>query len=300
MTGREVRVLGDDDAAALEGFLARHADTSMILRSNARNAGLLDRGQPYQATYVGCFRDGALTAVAAHAWNGNVILQTPLGGPASADAARDAAEVCRTAVVHSGRPVRGLLGAWAQVVAAAALFGVDLASAAKADPEILYALELSELRVPEALASGRVRCRRAELDDLDDLARIRHDYSVETLGAKPGDALLSTSRGEMRRLVEGRIGWVLTAADATDSIVAFSGYNAHLPDTVQLGGVYTLPSLRGRGLARAVVAGQLLDARAEGVTRAVLFTGHENVAAQRAYEGLGFRVVGDYGLVLLG
>ncbi|MBI2390284.1 MAG: GNAT family N-acetyltransferase [Deltaproteobacteria bacterium] len=266
----------------------------MILRSNARNAGLVDHGQPYQATYVGCFRDGAVTAVAAHAWNGNMILQTPSQAP---EQAQDAGDVCREAAARSGRPVRGLLGPWSQVVAAASVFEVDLARAAKADPEILYALDLEQLRVPEALASARVICRRATLDDLDVLARIRHDYSVETLGAKPGEALLATSRRDMERLVGARIGWVLVESEV---ILAFTGYNAHLPDTVQLGGVYTTPSLRRRGLARAAVAGQLLDARAEGVTRAVLFTGHDNVAAQRAYEALGFRVVGDYGLVLLG
>jgi predicted GNAT family acetyltransferase len=63
--------------------------------------------------------------------------------------------------------------------------------------------------------------------------------------------------------------------------------------------VYTPPSLRGRGYARAVVAGSLLAARARGVRQAVLFTGKDNDHAQRAYRALGFTVVGDYGVVLL-
>jgi ribosomal protein S18 acetylase RimI-like enzyme len=46
-----------------------------------------------------------------------------------------------------------------------------------------------------------------------------------------------------------------------------------------------------------VVAGSLLDARAQGVARGVLFTAEENRPAQRAYQALGFRVVGDYGLL---
>ena len=68
---------------------------------------------------------------------------------------------------------------------------------------------------------------------------------------------------------------------------------------VQVGGVFTPPELRGRGHARAVVAGSLLSARAAGVSRAVLFTERENAPARRAYQALGFRVVGDYGMVLL-
>lgn len=292
---RELRVLGPDDAPALEGFLVRHADSSMILRSNVRAAGLVDRGQPYQGTYVGCFRHGALVSVAAHAWNGFLVLQTPLEGTRG-----DAIDVCREAVARSGRAIRGLLGPWPQVAAAADLFAIDLARVAKADPELLYALDLAELRVPEVLESvahtERLACRKAAIDDLDVLGRIRHDYSVETLGAEPGDALLATARSDMARIVEQGIGWVLIEDGA---IVAFSGYNAHLPDAVQIGGVYTMPSVRRRGLARAVVAGQLLDARAAGVSRAILFTGRDHVAARRAYEALGFRAIGDYGLVLL-
>ena len=78
--------------------------------------------------------------------------------------------------------------------------------------------------------------------------------------------------------------------------VAYSAFNARLPEIVQVGGVWTPPDRRGRGYARAVVAGSLLEARAEGVRRAVLFT--SNPMARRAYEALGFRKIGEYGLVI--
>src|SRR5206468_11065013 len=72
-----------------------------------------------------------------------------------------------------------------------------------------------------------------------------------------------------------------------------------LPEIVQIGGVWTPPELRGRGYGRAVVAGSLLAARERNVRRAVLFADPRNTAAQRAYLALGFRIAGDYGLVLL-
>ena len=81
--------------------------------------------------------------------------------------------------------------------------------------------------------------------------------------------------------------------------VAYQQFNAMLPDVVQVGGVWTPPALRGRGYARAVVAGSLLAARGDGVRRAVLFTGDENVPARRAYAALGFERVGDWGLLFL-
>jgi predicted GNAT family acetyltransferase len=50
---------------------------------------------------------------------------------------------------------------------------------------------------------------------------------------------------------------------------------------------------------RAAVAASLLDARAPGATKAILFTGEDNIAAQKAYVALGFRQVGSYRLLLL-
>ena len=41
-----------------------------------------------------------------------------------------------------------------------------------------------------------------------------------------------------------------------------------------------------------------LAARRAGVVRSVLFTPKENASAQAAYRAIGFRVVGEYGLVV--
>ena len=54
-----------------------------------------------------------------------------------------------------------------------------------------------------------------------------------------------------------------------------------------------------RALAMINLTFSLLDARAEGVQKAILFTGESNLSAQRAYTALGFRHVGDYRLLLL-
>ena len=81
--------------------------------------------------------------------------------------------------------------------------------------------------------------------------------------------------------------------------MASTSFNAETREAVQVGGVWTPPDLRGRGYGRAVVAVSLLDARAEGVGRAVLFTGDSNVPAIRAYAALGFRRIDDYRIVLL-
>src|SRR2546430_16435735 len=79
----------------------------MFLRSNVRSAGLTDRGQPMQATYVAALEGGRIAGVAAHCWNGMVLVQAPEGGHAPV--------VAREAGRRSGRPGPGVSGPWAQV-----------------------------------------------------------------------------------------------------------------------------------------------------------------------------------------
>src|SRR5439155_24003562 len=146
------------DEAALETFLARHADTSMFLRSNARSAGLSDRGQPLQATYVAALDGGRIAGVAAHCWNGMVLVQAPDGDHAAA--------VAREAVRRSGRTVTGFSGPWTQVVAARKALGLGAAPTVKDSRDELYVLDLALLVVPPELASGALLCLHPEERDL--------------------------------------------------------------------------------------------------------------------------------------
>ena len=71
----EIRVLTEADQPRLVELLLQHLESSLILLSNVDRAGVVDHGQLFQATYAGRFdAAGALTAVAAHYWNGNVLV----------------------------------------------------------------------------------------------------------------------------------------------------------------------------------------------------------------------------------
>jgi len=284
----ELRLLRPGDEAALDTFLARHADTSMFLRSNARSAGLNDRGQPMQATYVAVLDGERIRGVAAHCWNGMVLVQAP-------DAA-DAPAVAREAVRRSRRTVTGFSGPWSQVVAAREALGLGAAPTTKDSRDELYVLDLTRLVVPPELASGTLRCRHPTESELELLADWRVRFAVEALGATDGPDLRQASTDDVRLQHDRGTDWLLLTGAAP---VSYSVFNAMLPDIVQIGGVWTAPEFRGRGYARSVVAGSLLSARKQGIERAVLFADPTNEAARRAYLFLGFRIVGDYGLVLL-
>jgi len=282
----ELPTLGPGDERRLEAWLAPRTATSLFLRSNARAAGLRDEGRELQGTYVAAVVDGALVGVAAHYWNGMLILS----------AERAVAALARAAVERSGRALQGFLGPWDQVVAARAALGLADRPAALEQREALFTLDLARLVVPPRLEAGAVRVRRTRDDELEGLVAWRTDYEIEALGGERGPALEARSRVVLDRLQRRGAQYVL---EDDGRVVAYTAFTAELPDWVQVGGVWTPPALRGRGHARAAVAGSLLDARARGVTSSVLFTGEHNVAARRAYLALGYERVGDYGIVVL-
>lgn len=271
------------DEGRLDAFLARHAESSMFLRSNARASGLADRGEPFQGTYVAAIEQDAIVGVAAHYWNGMVVLQAPSQVEA----------VAREAARRSGRKLAGLTGPWPQVVAARKGLGLERVPATKDGKEGLYALELTRLVVPAAFGGGRVKCRHSRPEDLDLLTEWRVAFSIEALGLAAEPALEEAARADVRLHHRRGTDWVLLDQGVP---VAYALFNAALPDIVQVGGVWTPPELRGKGYGRAVVAGALIAVQREGVQRAVLFA--DDPAAVRAYEAIGFRRVGEYGLTL--
>jgi predicted GNAT family acetyltransferase len=277
-----IRALGAGDEPALEAFLIRHTDFSMFLRSNSRAAGLVYEGKPLQAEYVAAFDGGDIVAVAAHCWNNVLLVQAPVA----------VAAVARAAVAQSQRPVAGLSGPADQVVAARSALGLDRRPAPKFGREELFALDLGDLVVPAPLAEGRWICRHPSPEELDRLVDWRVDFAREALQFPDSPTLRSECEQELRLVHERGSNWVLEDG----GLVSYAAFNARLPDIVQIGGVWTPRELRGRGYGRAVVAGSLLEVRETGVRRAVLFAERED--AKRAYMGIGFRVVGDYGLIL--
>jgi len=281
-----IRILQPGDEALLEDFCRRHPDTTLFFRSNALAAGLADRGERLQGTYVAAFEDERIVALAGHFWNENMILEAPV-----------ALEVLVAEAVRvSGRAVRGFIGPHDQAVAARAFLGLADVPATLASREILFALDLDALRVPRALAEARWRCRRSGEEDLGLLLDWRVAYNAEALGEPDTPEVRARSEEGTRSGISRGTLWVL---EADDALVSMTGFNAITPEAVQVGGVWTPSELRSRGYARGVVAGSLRDARRNGARRSILFTAEDNHAAQACYRGLGYEEVGDFGVILL-
>lgn len=280
-----IRRLTPGDRPVLDAFLDGHRATSMYLRSNLFHSGLKDGPEPFCGLYVGAFAGDALTDVAAHYWNGNIILQAP----------NRPAELALAAARESGRPVNGLLGPWPQVEAADKALEPGRKRLGEVAPEYLYRAVLANLAVPEPLSSGGVVCRHARDGDLATLVAWRREIDLHTLRIPDRAVDDAANRHRLAGMIERNCLWVL---EESGRLVSMTGLTV-LPDMVLVGNVFTPVELRSRGHGRAAVAGSLLDAREAGAVEAVLFTEAKNHPAQRAYEALGFERIGEYSLALL-
>ncbi len=222
-------------------------------------------------------------AVVAHGWNDVLLVQAP----------RHAGALATATVRHSARRVAGVIGPLAQVRQAREALGLAAASPLFDQTEVLYALDLASLHAPPAADRGR----RARPDEVRLLAEWHASFRRELRLASERELRVDRIEQSLRHQVAA--GDVFVLPHPTEArLVACSLFNAKLPDSVQIGGVFTPPAERAQGYARAVVAQSLRLARAEGVKRAILFTGQESRWARRAYEALGFANIGDYGLVM--
>ncbi len=274
-----IRTAKPGDEAAIEGFLLGFAETSMFLRANLVRFGLENRDHANATAYYIDEADG-IRAVFGISNGGFVLVQAPDAGPEFWVGFHAALK---------GREVAGITGDVRQVAKVKATLGLAQAEYSLDRPEPLYRLILAEMRDPGAAAT-----RPPTKDDLPLLRQWMYDYLVESLGAPAGDVVRTRAAEDAERALESGT----TRLMIEDGVpVAKTAFNATLPDMVQIGGVYTPPEARSRGLARRVVAGHLREARGMGVKTAILFASGE--PACRAYEAIGFERVGQYALAIL-
>jgi ribosomal protein S18 acetylase RimI-like enzyme len=187
------------------------------------------------------------------------------------------------AATLAGRPLRGICGPAGPTRAVMAAAGLDRAATVLGEDEPHFLLDLSDLTVPGGPGT---------LGPIDPATartwRGAYERELHFGTADPDDVARSVDA------------WI--AADSHRMLwtcgrpAALTGFNARLPEIVQIGGVYTPPEARRRGLARRAVALHLAEARAAGVACATLFAASD--AAVACYLTLGFRRIGDFALVL--
>lgn len=264
------------DVARVLPYLDAHIQSSMFLLENLSQHGLGSEHPNGLTLWVQAQGDGVFGITNS----GNVLMQMP---EATAQDWQEAGALLGARAIH------GVLGDAPQVRSFIAANGLEghPCQLDSDDPGFLLDLDdlTVEMRDDEALISVR-EAPRALMDEW------RTAYEIEAVQAPPEKARIKGPK-DIDQFITRDSHRVLLVDGVP---VAMCGYNTTYEDTVQVGGVYTPPGLRGRGYARRVVGRHMAECRARGARRAVLFAASEEAA--RAYQAIGFRRAGSFALVL--
>lgn len=272
----------------LDRFLMPHTDTSMFIRSNIRRGGfVMNPQEDFSADYYGYFQGHDLLGVMALCWQGSILCQVP--------ELQHIPLLFKT--IQQLAPdfkILFILGDTDQVQVIFSLLEQThphmRESISKDSQQRIYTLDLDQLIMPESLRNGSVACRSALPTDLSTLVPWRMAYNKEVANPTTDE---SQTTQDTTLFIASQTAFVL---ESQGELVARSDFNATLPDTVQIGGVWVPPAYRNRGYARAVIAGSLLEGKRRGVKHAILFT--ENPAAVRCYESIGFKEKSIYHILI--
>jgi GNAT superfamily N-acetyltransferase len=269
---------GPEDRAQVETRLGRRIDMAMFPLANLMSHGLGQGAFPSDHPHASRF------------WflDGQGLVALSRGGMLMPHLA-ESCDLTPLRAALAGQRAEGALGSASAVRPLLSALGLSAAPTRRDEDEPAFALDLDRLRVFD-VADGKLIAVAAAHRPL--LVKWRIAYHREVLGTPEAEAASLAGADCDRMIRHGNHRLLLVG----DEPVALTGFNAALPEIVQVGGVYTPPALRGRGHARLAVALHLAEARAAGVTRAVLFAA--SPAAARAYTSIGFQPNGTFALVL--
>lgn len=275
MSFREAR---EDEAADIAAFLNAHVDQAMFPLSNLTHHGMGREGRYQMRFWLQGQGDRTAAAVGLSAMG--MLL------PVLPDLSEEDLKPLKRLLV--GERIAGLIGPTPQAITLRSALGLRSADAEHMADEPGFALDLADLILPDDPA---LTLRPITVEDMPLLIRWRAAYREEVM-ATPPEGREAAAREDIETYL-ARDGHRILERNGIP--VATTGFNAELPEAVQIGGVYTPPQERGRGCARAAVALHLAEVRQKGIRRAVLFAAND--AAARAYRAIGFQPNGRMTLI---
>lgn len=282
-----IRDVGTEDLGRVRGFLEAHVETSLFLLSNLALFGPRMGEHWNSGDYRLVEEADRVVAVFCVTRRGNLLVQA--GG--RADLASSILEACQADAAE----VCGVAAEWPTAEALWDLLRRD----PRFEPgpgarDVLYRLSLTGDTKPAAVLPRGLTVRALGAGDFKQWERLNTAYLAELhLPLPVVDAL---HEAEFARRARARWWW---GGFVGSQLAATVALNAAYGEVGQVGGVYTRPADRRKGLARAALRLLIEDSTDHhGFERLILFTGEDNHGARRLYESLGFEAGGAFGLLL--
>ncbi len=275
-----LRRLVETDRARLVQFLERRPEDNIYLLSRVALDGVANEESLAHGRFYGAFRDDELTGTAFFGHRKGLVL-----------AGEDDEFLAAASRLALGEESDWIILVAPRVTADGFLSHYRWRGRAS---HVNRAQDFYVLR-PETLPDLSGPVRRAEARDLDAVVDMSEEMLREDFRLPPGSLSRDGIRESMRQKIrEGRT-WV---AEEADEPVFKVDVSAQYAGGSQIEGVFTRPTLRGRGIASRAIASLCAELLASSAF-VTLHVAQDNAPAKRAYEKSGFRKFSEFRLVLL-
>jgi predicted GNAT family acetyltransferase len=275
-----IRLLKDEDREQALVFLDRDHECNLIMIYDIDHFGLQNQGHPFQGDYYGAVSAAGLSGIAALFNFGSLFIYAPDAGSAP--------QLVEFMVALERKPSY-VIGRteWAGPV-------IDGLREQGLQPTGAEEHEYMVLNQDSFRPRFGAETRFAAPSDLERLIELNRAFQLEYFGG------LTAAEEELGRMAEMRMEKAGIAVAIVDGeIVSKAESMVRTARAVLIGGVYTVPEHRGKGLSTACMS-RLCEEILGSIGKACLNVSTENVPAQHVYRGLGFKRFCDYRMAHFG
>jgi len=274
-----VRLLTENDRNAALAFLDRDHEINLVMIFDIETFGIENRGLLFQGDYFGAFLDGELHGVACLYNFGSLWIHAPRPPAAEALARR---------LAGLDRPPGYLIARTAAALTVLEALGERGVRPARVEEQKYMALTREGFRP----WPHDPRARPARPEDLPSLLELGREFQVEYFGR------FTEAEEEMGRMARERMAEEGIAVSVSGGrVVSKAEVMVRTARMASIGGVYTRPAYRRRGLAAGCMT-LLCERVLRKRERVCLNVAVENRAALGLYRGLGFREMCETRMVL--
>ena len=266
----------------LIAFLKQNEEYSLFLLSNLEAYGLKLSDALYSGNFKILRQAGKILTAFSLTKKGTLLVQSIKQG-------QDIYEAVIGSCLDEKIPISGVLGEWEFSYALWNLLKQKkiIQTETFIEKEVLYMLDIEKTAYPREPG-----VRLLQTTDFNAWVKLRMDF-VKEMGF-PGNSM-EEMQTEFLQKVAGQTTWGLFWEG---KIAAIADLNARFLDLGQLGGVYTMPELRKRGLSTRLIRHLIHDIKVlHRMRKLIIFTGENNVAARKVYESLDIHPFGKYALL---
>jgi predicted GNAT family acetyltransferase len=287
MNQNDIQVINWDEAYEKQALdlLKQYKETSLFLLSNLKDFGPRMGEVIYSGHFKCLIKNDQVIAVFVLTKIGNVLLQT--------DRKQDYSDMILNACSDETIPIQGVIGEYslAKNFWKALQRKFKTAQTHTHTKDILYQLDLTQVETSNAYDSD---VRLLTLSDFDEFDSLHIDFMKE-LHLDQGQT--SETRYQNFSTAFNKQHW--WGLFQNENLISIGAYNAHIEKMAQIGGIYTIPSMRQKGFSKRLMQQMIRDSiQIHKIEKLILFTQEDNRPARTLYESLGFKQIGEFGLIL--